>query len=68
MDFRKDVLVRGAISSSAASEHYPYNPTAPFRHPEGWTAFNSALNVGLAYAMAPDLLDSADHSINDARD
>ena len=43
-------LVRGTLSSTAASEHYPNNPDGPFRHPEGWTAFNSAFNVGLAYA------------------
>jgi len=42
--------VRGTLSSSAATEHYPNNPDAPFRHPEGWTAFNAAFNVGLAYA------------------
>ena len=28
---------------------YPYKPWGKFRHPEGWTAFNAALNVGLAY-------------------
>lgn len=43
-------LVRGTLSSTAASEHYPNSPDGPFRHPEGWTAFNSAFNVGLAYA------------------
>ncbi|WP_395089675.1 hypothetical protein [Armatimonas sp.] len=42
-------LVRGTLSSTAASEHYPNNPDGAFRHPEGWTAFNSAFNVGLAY-------------------
>ena len=40
--------VRGALNSSASNEHYPFNPRAAFRHPEGWTAFNSAFNVGLA--------------------
>lgn len=44
-------LVRGTISSVAASEHYPFNPEGPFRHPEGWVAFNSAFNVGLAYTI-----------------
>jgi hypothetical protein len=43
-------LVRGTLSSTAASEHYPNNPDGPYRHPEGWTAFNAAFNVGLAYA------------------
>jgi hypothetical protein len=43
-------LVRGTLSSTAASEHYPNNPDGAFRHPEGWTAFNAAFNVGLAYA------------------
>jgi hypothetical protein len=42
--------VRGALNSSASNEHYPFNPRAAFRHPEGWTAFNSAFNVGLAVA------------------
>lgn len=42
-------LVRGTLSSTAASEHYPFNPSGAFRHPEGWTAFNAAFNVGLAY-------------------
>lgn len=42
-------LVRGTINSSASDEHYPFNPGAAFRHPEGWTAFNAAFNVGLAY-------------------
>ena len=43
-------LVRGVLNSSAASEHFPFNPGGAFRHPEGWTAFNAAFNVGLAYA------------------
>ncbi len=43
-------LVRGTICSSAATEHYPFNPSGAFRHPEGWTAFNAALNMGLAAA------------------
>lgn len=41
--------VRGTINSSCANEHYPFNPAGDFRHPEGWTAFNAAFNVGLAY-------------------
>lgn len=40
---------RGAINSSAGHEHFPFNPRGKFRHPEGWTAFNAAFNVGLAY-------------------
>lgn len=42
-------LCRGTLNSCAASEHYPFDPTAGFRHPEGWTAFNAAFNVSLAY-------------------
>jgi hypothetical protein len=41
--------VRGAISSACSTEMYPYNPNGKFRHPEGWTAFNAAWNVSLAY-------------------
>ncbi len=41
-------LVRGSLSSSAADEHYPFNPDGAFRHPEGWTGFNAAYNVSLA--------------------
>ncbi len=47
-------LVRGTISSTCATEHYPFDPTGDFRHPEGWTAFNAALNVGLAYTCQYD--------------
>ncbi|MBI5385402.1 MAG: discoidin domain-containing protein [Verrucomicrobia bacterium] len=47
-------LVRGALNSTAASEHYPFNPQGDFRHPEGWTAFNAAWNVGLAYTCWED--------------
>jgi hypothetical protein len=43
--------VRGSISSSAGSEHYPFNPKGEFRHAEGWSAFNAALNVGLVYML-----------------
>ena len=43
-------LVRGTLNSSAATEHFPYNPGGAFRHPEGWTAFNAAFNVALAVA------------------
>ena len=45
---------RGAICSSAATEHYPFNPSGGFRHPEGWTAFNAALNMGLVAATNRD--------------
>ena len=41
--------VRGALSSGAGTEMYPFNPGGEFRFPEGWSAFNAALNVGLAY-------------------
>ena len=41
--------VRGTINSSAGHEHFPFDPRGKFRHPEGWTAFNAAFNVGLAY-------------------
>ncbi len=43
--------VRGAICSSAATEHYPFDPSGGFRHPEGWTAFNAAFNMGLIGAV-----------------
>ena len=46
--------VRGALNSSAATEHYPFNPSGAFRHPEGWTAFNAALNMGLVAAIQHD--------------
>lgn len=46
--------VRGALNSSAATEHYPFNPAGAFRHPEGWTAFNAALNMGLVAAIRHD--------------
>lgn len=49
--------VRGVIHSSAAHEHFPFNPDGDFRHPEGWTAFNAALNVGLAYTAFADRQD-----------
>jgi len=47
-------LVRGTLNSSASSEHYPFNPNTDFRHPEGWSAFNAAFNVGLAYTCRAD--------------
>lgn len=40
---------RGSLSSAPGSEMYPFNPGGKPRFPEGWSAFNSALNVGLAY-------------------
>ena len=43
-------LCRGTLNSNAADEHFPFNPTAGFRHCEGWTAFNAAFNVSLAYS------------------
>jgi hypothetical protein len=41
--------VRGSISSTCSAEMYPYNPSGKFRHPEGWSAFNAAWDVGQAY-------------------
>ena len=39
------------LNSNAATEHYPFQPhRGGFRHCEGWTAFNAAWNVTLAYA------------------
>lgn len=43
--------VRGTLSSSPATEHFPFNPEGEFRHPEGWTAFNAAFNVSLAESI-----------------
>ena len=53
-EFHHDVcarleLCRGTLSSNAASEHYPFSPQNGFRHCEGWTPFNAAWNVTLAY-------------------
>ena len=45
---------RGALCSSAATEHYPFNPSGAYRHPEGWTAFNAAFNMGLVAANRRD--------------
>lgn len=45
---------RGALCSSASTEHYPFNPRGDFRHPEGWTAFNAAFNMGLVAANRRD--------------
>ncbi|MET2985610.1 hypothetical protein [Aureibaculum conchae] len=54
-EYKKDVcarleLVRGTLSSSAATEHYVNGVKDDFRWPEGWVNFNAAFNVGLAYA------------------
>lgn len=46
--------VRGGLNSSASTEHYPFNPAGSFRHPEGWTAFNAAYNMGLLAAIRHD--------------
>jgi hypothetical protein len=43
-------LVRGTLNATCNTEHYPYNPVHEFRHVEGWTAFNAAFNVSLAWA------------------
>ncbi len=53
-------LVRGTICSAASSEHYPFNPDGKFRHPEGWTAFNAALNMGLIAATEKNIQIEAD--------
>lgn len=42
-------ICRGSLSSSPGSEMFPFNPRGKPRHPEGWGAFNAALNVGMAY-------------------
>ena len=47
-------LCRGVLNTIAAHEHYPFNPQARFRHPEGWSAFNAAFNVSLAYTSWDD--------------
>ncbi|WP_156454150.1 MULTISPECIES: hypothetical protein [unclassified Sphingomonas] len=47
-------LVRGTLSSSASNEHYPYNPSGAFRHPEGWVAFNASYNMSLAELITLD--------------
>ncbi len=54
--FKRDVTarlesVRGSLSSSCNTEHYPFNPVPQYRHPEGWVAHNAAFNVGIAYAI-----------------
>ncbi|WAC21091.1 discoidin domain-containing protein [Luteolibacter sp. SL250] len=49
---------RGSLSSGPGSEMYPFNPRGKPRFPEGWSAFNSALNVGLAYIE----MDSKSHA------
>jgi len=45
-------LVRGTLNASPTPDQYPNNPEGCFSHPEGWTAFNAAFNVSLAYATA----------------
>ena len=47
-------LCRGTLNTIAAHEHYPFNPQAKFRHPEGWSGFNAAFNVSLAYCNWDD--------------
>ncbi len=42
-------MTRGSLSSSPGTEMYPFNPAGRHRHPEGWTAYNAAWNVSLAY-------------------
>jgi hypothetical protein len=57
-------LVRGSLSSSCGSEHYPFDQTGDFRHPEGWVAFNAAFNVSLAYVSQPagPIIEDIDHN------
>ena len=47
-------LCRGTLNTIAAHEHYPFKPQARFRHPEGWSGFNAAFNVSLAYCCWDD--------------
>ncbi len=54
-------LCRGAICSISATEHYPLSPNAGFRHPEGWTAFNAALNVSLSLQTHTTVQLEAEH-------
>ena len=42
-------ITRGSLSSLPGTEMYPFNPKGKNRWPEGWTAFNAAWNVSLAY-------------------
>lgn len=44
--------VRGVLNSSPGSEVFPFNPNGALRYAEGWTHFNAAWNVGLAYLLA----------------
>jgi hypothetical protein len=47
-------LCRGTLNALPGSENFPFAPQAGFRHSEGWTAFNAAFNVSLAYACRAD--------------
>ena len=47
-------LCRGTLNTIAAHEHYPFKPHARFRHPEGWSGFNAAFNVSLAFCCWDD--------------
>jgi hypothetical protein len=42
-------ITRGSLSSLPGTEMYPFNPKGKSRHPEGWTAYNAAWNVSLAF-------------------
>lgn len=42
-------ITRGSLSSLPGTEMYPFNPNGKNRHPEGWTAYNAAWNVSLAF-------------------
>ncbi len=44
--------VRGVLNSAPGTEVFPFNPKGPLRYAEGWTHFNAAWNVGLAYLLA----------------
>jgi len=53
-DPRRDVcarleLVRGSLSSLPGSEMYPFNPNGRPRHGEGWTTYNAAWDLSIAY-------------------
>jgi hypothetical protein len=43
---------RGVLNSSPGTELFPFNPRGALRYQEGWTDFNAAWNVGLAYLLA----------------
>ena len=42
----------GVLDGSPKEENFPYNPSGSTGYNEGWVAFNSAWNMGLAYMTA----------------